>query len=79
MFRKSHGTSWPNMPFSGAHNEDVPDRHIQMVLTHHPDAGPRVESLLKGFNEVRSSWSWLHNTWSWLSPMSHWIELSLKV
>ena len=47
------------MPFSGAHNEDVPDRHIQMVLTHHPDAGPRVESLLKDFNEVRSSWSWL--------------------
>jgi len=69
MFRKSHGTSWPNMPFSGAHNEDVPDRHIQMVLTHHPDAGPRVESLLKDFNEVRSSWSWLELAgagWSWL-------------
>lgn len=37
--------------YQGAHNEDVPDRHIQMVLTHHPDAGPRVESLLKDFNE----------------------------
>ena len=43
-----HGT-WPR---PGAHTEDVPDRHLQMVLTHHPDAGPRVESVLKAPGEL---------------------------
>ena len=43
-----HGT-WP---IPGAHTEDVPDRHFQMVLTHHPDAGPRVESVLKAPDEL---------------------------
>ena len=83
MFRKSHGTSWPNMPFSGAHNEDV-------TYSNGADTPPRCwtqswepsQRFQRGALQLElagAGWSWLHNTWSWLSPMSHWIELSLKV